>query len=93
MTKNFQTFFFTPAIFPLLLPFSLPHLPLIVAYSVIYVITSLIFILLCKIIMDRDISPRYVLVGLIVGIVLRLALIFIPPVGSDDYYNIYGMER
>ena len=37
--------------------------------------------------MDRDISPRYVLVGLIVGIVLRLALIFIPPVGSDDYYR------
>lgn len=82
-----QTYLLSAAIVPLLLVFPALHFQPIVAYSIIFIITSLLFIPLCQFILKYNISPKYVFVFLVVGIALRLTLIFIHPIGSDDYYR------
>lgn len=59
----------------------------VVIYSVVYVAASLLFILLCRIVMKFDFLPKYVFAFIMAGLVLRLALMPVHPIGSDDYYR------
>jgi len=59
----------------------------IITYSIIYISSSIIFILLCWLILRNEIPLSYV-VGLVaVGILLRVSFVSINPIGSDDYYR------
>lgn len=88
--KNIHKIYFTSLVvifvsvfflFPLL-----PDRP-IITYSITYIVTSLLFILLCRSILRYDIPLKYVVGLLATALILRLALISIHPVGSDDYYR------
>jgi alpha-1,6-mannosyltransferase len=63
------------------------HLQTIVAYTVTAVSSSLIFIVFSLLILKEDVPPRYFYGFLAVGILLRLAFVFVHPVGSPDYYR------
>jgi hypothetical protein len=73
----------------ILLFFLFPSLyyPSIVIYSVAYIAASVLFTLLCRIILKHDFLPKYILAFIIAGLVLRLALVPVHPIGSDDYYR------
>ncbi|MHB1687862.1 MAG: hypothetical protein ACYCVH_10860 [Ignavibacteriaceae bacterium] len=71
------TFFLFPAL----------HYKPVITYSITYITTSLLFILMCGFILRYNIPANYVFSLLAVAIILRIALISIHPIGSDDYYR------
>lgn len=73
-----------PKIFSCLrVPYSQP----IIVYSCAYIAASLLFILICKTILKHEISPGNIFALVMAGLVLRLVLIPVHPIGSDDYYR------
>jgi hypothetical protein len=85
-----QRFFFISSIvlfFILFLLFTVPKIKDIVTYTFVFISTSLIFILLCWQILKYNISKKYIIgiIGLV--FILKIALLFIHPIGSDDYYR------
>lgn len=85
--ENSSIYLSFSAILLVLLLFPLLHYQPVVIYSVAYIAASLLFILLCRIILKYDFLPKYVFAFIIVGLVLRLALMTVHPIGSDDYYR------
>lgn len=59
--------------------------PAIIPYTIVYISTSLLFIFICFFILKTDIAIKYIYAFVIVSVLLRIAVIFIPPTGSDDY--------
>ncbi len=59
----------------------------IVTYSFVYIAASLIFLLLCRFILKNPVPGIYIWILLSVAVLLRLSLIAVHPVGSDDYYR------
>ena len=59
----------------------------IINYTAAYVSSSLIFLFLCWQILKFDIPKKYVTVLIALGIGLRIILLFVHPIGSDDYYR------
>ena len=70
-----------------LLVLSSPAIQPIVLYSILYIVSSVSFIFVCRIILRRTLTARTILVLILAGVSLRLALIPISPIGSDDYYR------
>jgi hypothetical protein len=58
---------------------------LIVSYAVVYLTTSISFIFLCGYILKINLSQNHIYFLVICGVILRLAVLFIQPTGSDDY--------
>ena len=59
----------------------------IVVYSFFWVLISLLFILLSRFILRGEIKQEHIIAWVIAGLILRLALSPIHPIGSDDYYR------
>lgn len=59
----------------------------IINYTAAYVSSSLIFLFLCWQILKFDIPKKYIIVLIALGIGLRIILMFVHPIGSDDYYR------
>ncbi len=59
----------------------------IIIYTFVFISTSLLFILICLQVLKFDIPIKFILwiTGLI--LILKIFLIFLHPVGSDDYYR------
>ncbi|HSP87264.1 MAG TPA: hypothetical protein VLN45_03970 [Ignavibacteriaceae bacterium] len=57
----------------------------IFSYAIIYLVTSFVFIFLCIYVFRTDLSKPQILFLLICGIILRVAVLFIEPIGSEDY--------
>ncbi len=68
-----------------LLVLSFPAIQPIVLYSILYVVSSVSFIFVCRIILRRTISTRTLFLLILAGVLLRLVLIPVSPIGSDDY--------
>jgi hypothetical protein len=59
----------------------------VIAYSIIYISSSIIFVFISLLVLKNEIPFSYV-VGLVaVGILLRVSFVSINPIGSDDYYR------
>jgi hypothetical protein len=87
MKKKSPTHLFSSIIFFSFFFFPLPHYQPIIVYSVAYIAVSLLFMILCKIILKHNISSGHILALTITGLVLRLAVIPIHSIGSGDYYR------
>ncbi len=59
----------------------------IITYSIVYISASFVFMLMCGLILKYEISPKLVSGFMLVGIILRIAMIPIHPTGSDDWYR------
>lgn len=59
----------------------------IVAYTVTTISSSLIFIAVCAMLLREEVSSKYFFLLLLAGVILRIAFMTIPPVGSPDYYR------
>jgi len=57
----------------------------IVSYSIIYLLSSLIFVFLCYYIFKTNLPGNYIYFLIVCGIILRIGVLFIQPTGSDDY--------
>lgn len=66
-----------------------PLLPLkpIVAYSTVYIFTSLLFIIISLLIRWKHIQKPNFHALFVLSIILKIWLIFLHPTGSDDYYR------
>ncbi|MGC8594036.1 MAG: hypothetical protein ACP5MI_00335 [Candidatus Kryptoniota bacterium] len=67
-----------------------PFFPMkpIIAYSIVYIFTSLVFIPLSALfVIRRNISKSNFRVLLAIALILRIGLISVNPTGSDDYYR------
>jgi len=62
-----------------------PITPAIIPYTIVYISTSLLFIFICYFILKTDIDVKFIYAFVIVSVLLRIAVIFVPPTGSDDY--------
>jgi hypothetical protein len=67
--------------------FLIPITPAIISYTIVYISASLLFIVISFYILRSDISIKYIYVFTAVSIIIRTAVIFIAPAGSDDYYR------
>lgn len=59
--------------------------PAIIPYTIVYLSTSLLFIFICFFILKTDIDVKYTYTLVVISVLLKIAVIFIPPTGSDDY--------
>ncbi|HVO73006.1 MAG TPA: hypothetical protein VMT35_03220 [Ignavibacteriaceae bacterium] len=62
-----------------------PIAPAIIPFTIAYISASLLFIFICWFIFKTDIDPKYINTFVLVSLLVRTAVIFIPPAGSDDY--------
>ena len=74
-------------LFILFLLFAVLKIKDIITYTFVFISTSFIFILLCWQILKYNISKKYIIwiIGLV--FILKIVLLFINPIGSDDYYR------
>lgn len=63
------------------------HVAAIVAYTITTISSSLIFIAACVLLLKEDVPAKYFYGLLTIGIILRVAFLFVHPVGSPDYYR------
>lgn len=84
--KKFVLFPFIVYILLYTIFFILPYKP-IISYSVVYIGTSLVFILLCFYISKTHLPVNYIYFFIIIAVILRLAVLFILPTGSEDFYR------
>ncbi len=87
MKRSPQIYLYSLSIFLFAFVFPLLQYQPVVIYSFLYIAASLLFILVCKIILKYDISPRHIFILVIAASILKLILIPIHPIGSDDYYR------
>jgi len=59
----------------------------IVTYTIVFISTSLIFILLCWQIIKFKISNKSIIVLIGLALIIKVIFIFVHPIGSDDYYR------
>lgn len=59
----------------------------IISYTISFVLSSAVFIAACVVIVKNEISVKYVLSLVAIGVILRVIFIPIHPTGSDDYYR------
>ncbi|HYA12732.1 MAG TPA: hypothetical protein VEF33_00165 [Syntrophales bacterium] len=59
----------------------------IIIYSIVYISSAIVFMLVCGLIFKYEIPSKVVFSLVAVGIILRIVLIPIQPVGSDDWYR------
>ena len=59
----------------------------IITYSITYISASLVFVFMCILILKYKIPRIFIFCLLALGLLFRVALIPIPPVGSDDWYR------
>lgn len=59
----------------------------IVVYAVAYIAVSLVFLLLCRFILKNSLPGIYVWGLLTLAVLLRLSLLAVHPIGSNDYYR------
>ncbi len=69
------------------LPLFLGNYKSVVVYTISYIFSSLIFILLVFYILKNEISKKHIIFLFSAAILLRLILIPVHPAGSDDYYR------
>ena len=75
-------------IYPLLyFLFLLPASAHIISYSIVFISTSIGFIFLWRYLLMRNIPMNYFFIMIIIAIVIRIGVLFIQPIGSDDYYR------
>ena len=63
------------------------HIKPIVAYTITYISSSVVFIATSIMILKYDVTLKYVFGLVAVGIILRIAFMPVHPIGSDDYYR------
>ncbi len=88
--QKVQKFIFiisSATIFILFLLFAILKIKIIITYTIVFIATSLIFILLFSLIIKYNIPTKYIIRIIGLSIVLKIALLFMHPVGSDDYYR------
>lgn len=88
--QKVQKFIFiisSATIFILFLLFAIFKIKIIITYTIVFIATSLIFILLFSLIIKYNIPTKYIIRIIGLSIVLKIALLFMHPVGSDDYYR------
>ncbi|MHB9014053.1 MAG: glycosyltransferase 87 family protein [Ignavibacteriaceae bacterium] len=71
------TFFLFPAL----------HNKPIINYAVVYISSSILFVLMCWFILKYNIPVNYIFSLIAVALILRIVLISLHPIGSDDYYR------
>ncbi len=89
MQKN-QKFVFILLValfFILFLFFAVLKTKIIILYTILFITTSLIFILLFSLIIRYKIPTKYIIWIIGLGIILKIALLFMHPIGSDDFYR------
>ncbi|MHB8578565.1 MAG: glycosyltransferase 87 family protein [Ignavibacteriaceae bacterium] len=59
----------------------------VINYAIVYITSSLLFILMCWFILKNNISAKYIFSLIAVALILRIVLISLHPIGSDDYYR------
>lgn len=59
----------------------------IISYTISFVLSSIVFIAACVVIVKNEISVKYVISLVAIGVILRIIFIPIHPTGSDDYYR------
>ncbi len=59
----------------------------IVVYSDVYIAASIVFLFISAYVLTKDLSIKFVLILLGASVLLRVALAFVAPTGSDDYYR------
>ena len=71
------TFFLFPAL----------HNKPVINYAIVYITSSILFVLMCWFILKYNIPVNYIFSLIAVALILRIALISFHPIGSDDYYR------
>jgi len=71
------TFFLFPAL----------HNKPVINYAIVYITSSILFVLMCWFILKYNIPLNYIFSLIAVALVLRIVLISFHPIGSDDYYR------
>lgn len=59
----------------------------IINYTIVYLSSSLIFIILCFLIFKTDFSNKNIFILITLSLILRIIFISVQPIGSDDYYR------
>lgn len=67
--------------------FFLPADAPIIPYSIVFISTSIVFIFLCRYLFKQEIPKKYFYFLIAAALILRFSVLFIQPIGSDDYYR------
>lgn len=71
----------------LFLLFTALHCKPVINYAIVYIASSILFVLLCWFILKYNIPTNYTFSLIAIAFILRIALISLHPIGSDDYYR------
>lgn len=59
----------------------------IINFTAAYISTSIIYLFLCWQILKFDLLKKHIIALIGLGILIRIAFMFVHPIGSDDYYR------
>lgn len=59
----------------------------VINYAIVYIASSILYLLICWFILKYKIPTSYIFSLIALALILRIALISLHPIGSDDYYR------
>ncbi len=87
--KNFQNILFgiLVLIFPIFFLLLAFHATPILSYTIVFVVSSLIYIAASLLLLKNDLGKKYLTLLIGLAIIIRIIFLFAHPIGSDDYYR------